>query len=901
LNLAYYFAKQELFRLEKEQLQFNLKEIQALLKEIYGLKVPDAELERIEKHSEGWITAIQLILQKISVAGEDKAKETLNGYIASGEEVFDYFAREIFETQPREIQEFLMRTSILGYMNPEVCNCLLNIKKSHNILSYLATEHIFTIRGKGDFKYHALFRDFLFNKLKATLKEKTFRLLCQKTGRCFSIVKDYTTAVDYYLLSEDFAEAAKCLERCCHLLSSSGKFDTFLTLLSRIPSTVLKEHPYLLLEKSRILSFLGKWEDALKELIITKKVFQRQRNKKGMAATLNQLGFTHLLLMRPRRALFFEKKAFKLTRNQKLKAQILSDTGKINRVLGKYKEAERYLKKALAISHKIDNTEVEMQILVGLAQVCSEKSDFNKAVELYSALLPKYGDKNRALSFVSVCANAASLYVELGNFNRAEELLTMAEELASTYNDWRTIVYASGIRGKLYLCQNNYGKAIEQYENTLELNKKLNERLVKIYARIDIAHAYLMMDDLIHARNEFKKIEALISSKIPPPILIDYLLIKGKLALLEKKSKKAENSLHRATEIAEKHQIFYQEMITLYHLSNFYLINGNEARMTCYLKRCLDIAKQNGYNFFLIRQGKIDLKILEYALAKKIETDYVLDILTEIESPEAEDLLEQKAERQIAYDLSVQLFGKLELKDKHNKVAEPVWRTRRMKSLFAYLIMNKGARVPADYLVEIFWSDRGRKDGMHSLHEHISYLRKVLGTILAAKTQSRSIIIYKDRSYFLNPEINLKVDVLRFEKLLAEAEKIKSTERAKCIQLYQKALDLFKGDFCPNIDDAWSDEKRMYYRSICGKITQEIGDYHYERKEFSNSLQYYSRALDFDPCDEKIHLTIMRLLSAAGDRTGVLKQYRRLEKVLSQELKTKPSPEAQRVYKEHLK
>jgi len=89
LNLAYYLAKQELFEIKKEHLQFNLREIQALLKEIYNLKIPDAEIERIEKHSEGWITAIQLILQKISAIGEDKTKETFNGYIASGEEIFN--------------------------------------------------------------------------------------------------------------------------------------------------------------------------------------------------------------------------------------------------------------------------------------------------------------------------------------------------------------------------------------------------------------------------------------------------------------------------------------------------------------------------------------------------------------------------------------------------------------------------------------------------------------------------------------------------------------------------------------------------------------------------------------------------------------------------------------------
>jgi LuxR family maltose regulon positive regulatory protein len=86
LNLSYYSSKQELFQIEKEHLQFTIKELELLLKNIYGLTLPKTEVTRIAEHSEGWVTAIQLILQKIYAVGVKTTEETINSYLASGEE-----------------------------------------------------------------------------------------------------------------------------------------------------------------------------------------------------------------------------------------------------------------------------------------------------------------------------------------------------------------------------------------------------------------------------------------------------------------------------------------------------------------------------------------------------------------------------------------------------------------------------------------------------------------------------------------------------------------------------------------------------------------------------------------------------------------------------------------------
>jgi LuxR family maltose regulon positive regulatory protein len=185
LPLPYYASKQELFTIEKDHLQFNLEELRILLRNIYKLRIPEQEIVRIAEHSAGWITAVQLILQKICAAGEDKTGETLNRYLASGEEVFNYFAQEVFKHLSKRIQEFLIQTSILEFFSSEICKSLFKMRQSKKIISSLENEHIFVSRLGEKFRYHPLFHEFLGKKLSDYYPGKTIAKLHLRAGNYF--------------------------------------------------------------------------------------------------------------------------------------------------------------------------------------------------------------------------------------------------------------------------------------------------------------------------------------------------------------------------------------------------------------------------------------------------------------------------------------------------------------------------------------------------------------------------------------------------------------------------------------------------------------------------------------------------------------------------------------------
>ncbi len=286
LNLAYYLAKQELFKLEKEQLQFNIKEIQTLLKEVYGLKVPDSEIGRIEKHSEGWITAIQLILQKIGETGEDRAKETLNGYIASGEEIFNYFAREVFESQPKEIQEFLMKTSILDWIDADLCNSILASHNSAKILSYLQEENLFISLNQNVYSYHHLWKQFLRINLERQFDKRFIRNLHMKAAQYFKNKQELSLTFEHLILSESFDAAARFLQSNSKNLMKDGRLSAFIDFVEQIPLNLLYcKYPTILLSKAEILLLHGKIPSAKKIFEDLIPIFRKRHNYSSLART----------------------------------------------------------------------------------------------------------------------------------------------------------------------------------------------------------------------------------------------------------------------------------------------------------------------------------------------------------------------------------------------------------------------------------------------------------------------------------------------------------------------------------------------------------------------------------------------------------------------------------------
>ncbi|GAB2540656.1 hypothetical protein GCM10026983_08950 [Gracilibacillus alcaliphilus] len=94
--------------------------------------------EKILRKTNGWAAGVQL-----AGISEERNSGTLH---SSTSFVTEYIMQEIFVTLPVTTQQFLLQTSLLKVLDPELCNILTNRKDSYEQLSELVDLGILTIR-----------------------------------------------------------------------------------------------------------------------------------------------------------------------------------------------------------------------------------------------------------------------------------------------------------------------------------------------------------------------------------------------------------------------------------------------------------------------------------------------------------------------------------------------------------------------------------------------------------------------------------------------------------------------------------------------------------------------------------------------------------------------------------
>jgi len=184
------------------------------------------------------------------------------------------------------------------------------------------------------------------------------------------------------------------------------------------------------------------------------------------------------------------------------------------------------------------------------------------------------------------------------------------------------------------------------------------------------------------------------------------------------------------------------------------------------------------------------------------------------------------------YRLRVCLLGPFELDRDDRRVAHPDLRRERVRQMLSYLAIHP--RTARQRVAAELWPDFGDEAAGRNLRVTLAYLQRVL------EPDRRG----SDPPYFLRadgPALELSVghwlsvDVDEFDRCLDEAEKADS-ERAISLALpaYQRALALYRGDFCEGQPDTdWAalerDRLRLCYLTAvirAGALLLADGDEH---------------------------------------------------------------------------
>jgi DNA-binding SARP family transcriptional activator len=147
----------------------------------------------------------------------------------------------------------------------------------------------------------------------------------------------------------------------------------------------------------------------------------------------------------------------------------------------------------------------------------------------------------------------------------------------------------------------------------------------------------------------------------------------------------------------------------------------------------------------------------------------------------------------------------------------------------------------------------------------------------------------------LAPDTNIDVRIfeanLRRQSLTTNNQRLPTT------------LQLYRGDFLtgfalsdsPEFDD-WLTAQQEHYRRLAIRGFIALATLHEQQQDYSAALEALDRALAFDPLQEDVQRTSLRVHYLAGDRTGAIRRYEVLRKLLDEEMGVPPMAETRALY-----
>ncbi len=164
LPLARMRASGEVAEFHAARLSLDAEEVAQLLR-IHGCDFDDETAGALLAATEGWATGLQLAC--LAGAGRPAA-DWVGGIRGGRREIAAYLTSEVLEAQPDDVQEFLLRTSVLLELTPRLCALVTGRDDGGELLARIARDELFVVPLGEDgchYRYHHLFAEMLQDEL----------------------------------------------------------------------------------------------------------------------------------------------------------------------------------------------------------------------------------------------------------------------------------------------------------------------------------------------------------------------------------------------------------------------------------------------------------------------------------------------------------------------------------------------------------------------------------------------------------------------------------------------------------------------------------------------------------------------------------------------------------------
>ncbi len=839
----------------------------------------------------GWVGGLILMLMK---AKADHADLNLLGRYVP-EEIFDYFRSEIFHKADSETQDLLLKTVLLPGISVELAEKLTDCPRAGRILSDLCQNNCFTERfflNEPVYRYHPLFKKFLFLLAKETSSTADLMKLCRKAASILEETDQPEAAISLLHDAGDEYGKAKLIAVYAAAMLAQGKHRLLMEWLTSLSRDILENEPWLLY-----------W-----------------------------MGASHLPF-NPALSRHYFRKAFEGFDAQEEAAEaLLSWSGIVEAIIFGFEdftEIDRWIQVAEKLTCGFQNLpeEIEIRVISGMfmALLCRQPDhpDMAAWTERLSLVTQSCTDFNT--ESLTMVFQLTLHWMFMGDFKRAETAVNWLRQIGLSGGDGLTPTdrLKAGYADAMY-CQFSgmHEPCMDMVTECLNISQESDVHILDcaligqaVSSALNVndqASAGKWLKEMVSRLNPCKKWEvsqyhflnvrkALLSNKSEDAVFHAGLslnlaaevgfvfplsfchLLRAQVMHQSGKHQEARQHLDHASEIAQQTGSRLLEFYVLWSKAWFDLDKKDESSALESLGKALAIGRRQGYLNTFLDQPATTAKLCAKALAAEMEIDYVQEIVRKRGLSRYDMLLILD---NWPWNLKIFTLGRFSMVKDGKAIRFSGKAQQKPLELLKALIAFGGREIRTEQMEDTLWPDADGDFAHRAFKTTLHRLRKLLGASDALRLRDGRLTLEQKHCW---------VDVWAFQRTFGQADAAwdrgkAESEIEKAVELTQKASDLYKGAFLP--EEMWNPlfiSLRDRLRSKFIRGVAKLG-HHWERSgQWERAAECYQRGLEVDNLAEEIYRRLMTCHHQVGLRAEALAVYDRCKNTLLGILGIEPS------------
>lgn len=887
-GLARWRARADLLEITQEDLLFTSSEVEALFRDHYGWKLTEAQVEALTRRTEGWIIALQLVwqgLKKGSPLGEVWSDQG-----GSQDALFGYLAKEVLDRQKPFVRRFLLTTSVLERLTPEVCNALMEIDNSAQVLAELEDNGLFISQvPERGYRYHQLFHQFLQEQ--ARKDEETWRNNHLRAAAHYREAGAPEDAAVHYMADGDFTAAADALQEAARGLLESGRIEVLLGLLNRLPGDVVAERPALLLYWGDGLRLTSRFDEAVAYYERAAEAFRRQGDRAGLSRALAGQGQVYLDTIQPGKADGLLRQALELADavSEHERAALMALIAENETNWGRPEHAARFAQMAAQQRPLREDFEIRVHLRTGRLQA---GLGILERVARADADSPARSHREAPLLL--------SLFTAImGDHERAQ--VSAEEGIALGQAKGSPFVEAVGYIRMGHALQLNPIASVDEAARSYRTAIEMMDRMNVIRGKSEpLAGLALLMGhragDWAQARR-YGQEAAEIAHTARDLWFYGYsLLALGSSALVTDHGDEAGRYLAEAEETLR--QAGDACGLATARIWRALLARRHEDwdAFDRHFGLALSSAEANGYGFLFqratlwgVRDPQVLVPLLAEARQRGVQADYAGWLLSEmgIANPELHP----------GYTLRIRTLGTFAVYRGRHEITAREWQREKAKQLFQLLVTHRTQVLQKEQIIEMLWPGADPATAYRDFKVAMNALWSALEPNRAARSGS-FFVLRQGSAYGLNLASGFWLDADEFAKQVNRGLSLMARGQHEAgARALRRGLDLYQGDYLEALRyEDWCTEERERLQVLYLRATEALAHHAVEKGDYEAAIHLCDRIIARDRGWEEAYRLLMFSYYRLGNRAMALRVYDRCVQNLAEELGIEPAQATRQLY-----